>query len=133
MINEIGNELNNHVSPLSVMQVREKYIEEKLLNFTCQGRYIPCRMWGGIIRWIVYGIFPGDFLTAVIRNDLREAVWQADDENIHLISTYVSFFYNEAPSLCSGNNRRVDEWHKARQQEWQAVQALPEDLRGARL
>ena len=36
--------------------------------------YIPDRMMGGIQRYINDHIRPGDFLSAIIQNDLKEAV-----------------------------------------------------------
>ena len=42
---------------------------------------IPGYMRGGFLRWILYGIAPGHFLSAVIRNDLSAAVARADDAN----------------------------------------------------
>jgi len=59
--------------------------------------YIPTRMVSGINRWILFGTMPGDFLQAVIANDLREACMRADDENIRNLPAYVSYFYNCAP------------------------------------
>ncbi len=72
--------------------------------------YIPERMMGGIKRYIENGIVPGSFLTAVIQNNLREAVGQADDENLKNIPAYVSYFYNEAPSGCWGSKKKMEEW-----------------------
>ena len=74
------------------------------------GMHIPERMMGGIMRWIEHGIQPGDFLMAVITNDLCEAVGGADDENIHLIPAYVSYFYNEAPAQCWGSPEKAAAW-----------------------
>ena len=77
--------------------------------------YIPERMMGGISRYIEQGIPPGDFLTAIITNDLREAVGRADDENLRNIPAYVSYFYNEAPRQCWGSQAKMDAWLEAKQ------------------
>ena len=74
--------------------------------------YIPERMMGGIERYINDKINPGDFLQAVICNDLREAVGRADDENIRNLPAYVAYFYNEAPSLCWGSKEKMEAWLK---------------------
>lgn len=71
---------------------------------------IPPYMTEGIHRYIYEGIKPGGFLSAVIENNLIQAVSHADDENIKLIPQYVSYFYNEAPSACWGNRYNVDTW-----------------------
>lgn len=72
--------------------------------------HIPDRMMGGITRWIENGIQPGDFLWAVITNDLKDAVGRADDENLRNLPAYVSYFYNEAPAACWGSPEKAAAW-----------------------
>ncbi len=81
---------------------------------TLQGRpyYIPDRMMGGIDRYVKEGLHPGNFLTAIIRNDLKEAFARADDENFHQIPAYVNYFYNEVPAACWGSKKKMDAWVK---------------------
>ena len=71
---------------------------------------IPDRMGGAITRWIENGVVPGDFLSAVIRNDLAGAVVKADDKNLHNLMAYVIYFYNEAPAACWGSSENVAAW-----------------------
>jgi len=71
---------------------------------------IPEYMHAGIERYIVQRIKPGSFLTAVLSNDLRKAVEQADGLNITLLPDYVKFFYNYTPSGCWGSAAKVEEW-----------------------
>jgi len=52
----------------------------------------------------------GDFLKAVICNDLREAVGCADDMNIANLPAYVGYFYNEAPGVCWGSRGEMEKW-----------------------
>ena len=73
---------------------------------------IPARMIGGIERYIHEHIQPGDFLSAIITNDLAEAVGRADDENLHNLPAYVAYFYNEAPSTCWGSPNKMRDWLK---------------------
>jgi len=75
-----------------------------------QGMYIPPRMMGGIKRYIEHHILPGDFLTAIITNDLKKACWAADDENLRNIPAYVAYFYNEAPARCWGSPDEMQAW-----------------------
>jgi len=72
--------------------------------------YIPERMEDGIRRYIDERVRPGDFLQAVISNNLKEAVWRADEENINNLPAYVSYFYNEAPSNCWGSKEKMENW-----------------------
>lgn len=71
---------------------------------------IPQRMMPGIRRYIEQGIEPGGFLTAVICNDLKEAVGRADDENLRNLPAFVSYFYNDVPSTCWGSPERFSAW-----------------------
>ena len=75
-----------------------------------EGFSIPERMMGGIQRYIEQGIPPGSFLTAVICNDLKEAVGRADGENLRQLPAYVSYFYNDAPSACWGSPEKYEAW-----------------------
>ena len=58
---------------------------------------IPAYMHEGITAFYEDGRPPGDFLSAVINNDLKGAVTLADDRNVHLLKNYVLWFYNWAP------------------------------------
>ncbi len=71
---------------------------------------IPKYMKESIEMYINKGIQPGQFLQAVICNDLKEAIGRADKESINLLPTYVSFFYNEAPSCCWGSKENFKNW-----------------------
>lgn len=52
----------------------------------------------------------GDFLTAVLTNNLREACERADDTNIEILPVYVAYLYNEAPGLSWGSVERHANW-----------------------
>ena len=67
-----------------------------------------------IVEYIVFGRLPfaGDIIEAVVTNNLKEAVFRADDVNLNLIIAYVGWFYNHAPSLCWGSPEKMVAWHK---------------------
>jgi hypothetical protein len=74
-------------------------------------RTIPDYMRDGIKMYIERGIaHPGGFLTAIIQNDLKEAVRRADDTNRRLLANYVDFFYNYAPIDCWGSPDKMAKW-----------------------
>ena len=87
---------------------------ERKYRFTCDSHtyVIPDYMRNGIDLYIDHGITPGDFLTAVICNDLVGAVGRADSTNIHNLPAYANFFYNYAPSPCWGSKAKMDAWVK---------------------
>jgi len=72
---------------------------------------------GGLKRYTRQGIKPGDFLCAVIRNDLRGAVERADDEMIHVIPAIVEYLYNHAPIGCWGHPGAIETWIKHMEDE----------------
>jgi hypothetical protein len=82
---------------------------------------IPDSMIGGLRRWIENGIPPGHFLTAVLTNDLREAVKRADDTNINRLPDYVKFLHNYAPSGCWGSVENFMRWLGHKGLNWTKV------------
>ena len=71
---------------------------------------IPDGMVEGLELYINHRIKPGSFMTAVLANDLIEAVGKADHRNIKNIPAYVYFFYNYAPPECFGSYEKVNAW-----------------------
>ncbi len=80
------------------------------MTYQFRGFYIPDRMMDSIRRYVDSGVPPGDFLAAIICNDLSEAVGRADDENLGNIPAFVSYFYNEAPSRCWHSRGNMLAW-----------------------
>ena len=71
---------------------------------------IQAHMAEGIKRYVHDGIPPGSFLQAIICNDLRGAIAQADELNLPNIPAYIDWFYNEAPAGCWGNGKNMERW-----------------------
>ena len=71
---------------------------------------IPEHMRPGVMRYIMKGIPPGGFLTAVLENDLFEAMSRADSDNIEALRNWVLFIYNCVPSTCWGSQSTITEW-----------------------
>jgi len=67
-----------------------------------------------ILRYWKNRIRPGDFLTAVISNDLREASGRADVRNRRRLFEYVDYLYNFVPSICWGSKEKFENWIKQR-------------------
>lgn len=100
-------------TPIILMRKRNNMEEYDWTKpYETGGYYIPQRMMYGIKHYVLHGQKPGDFLQAVISNDLKMAVSYADDENLRNISAYVRFFYNEMPSNCWGNPKIMADWIK---------------------
>ena len=85
-------------------------VDRALEEFTFLGQRVPGYMHHGLTRWISQGIAPGGFLQAVLMNNLKAAVREADDTNVRLLHVYVAFLYNHAPIACWGSENNFDRW-----------------------
>jgi hypothetical protein len=61
-------------------------------------------------RYVEHGIPVGDFLTAVLENNLREAFGRADIYNREALFDIVCYCWNEIPATCWGSPERVKAW-----------------------
>lgn len=86
----------------------EKYDDEPRVRVNYS--ILPGHMRGGMQKYIEDGIRPGDFLLAVLRNDLVGAAKLADEINLRRLHDFAEFLYNEAPIACWGNKEAIDEW-----------------------
>ena len=71
---------------------------------------VPDYMRGGMVRYILHGIMPGDFLQHVLSGDLFGALRKADDTNFYILQDYGLFLFNYAPAECFGSGKQVVEW-----------------------
>ena len=81
------------------------------------GMKVPDHVRPGMVRYIFDFIPVGDFLQAVIANDLKGAVAQADDENIRNLPAIVNWFYNWAPGNCWGSREAYHAWLQRRTED----------------
>jgi hypothetical protein len=63
-----------------------------------------------IDNFVEHGLRPGDFLMAVLSNDLMEAIYRADAQNQEDLIEICRYVYNEIPGNCWGNRTRVLDW-----------------------
>ena len=80
------------------------------LEFTGEYAKIPAHMQEALRRYVLGHRKPGDFLYAVICNDLQKAVGHADEQQLPLLRTYVRWFYNIAQGNCWGSPERMKGW-----------------------
>ena len=71
---------------------------------------IPEHMRASMVRYILLGIRPGNFLTAVLQGDLFDAVAKADETNRIQFHNYVRFLHNYAPGNCYGDTSLIIAW-----------------------
>ena len=71
----------------------------------------------GIMRFVEHGNKPGDFLTAVLSNNLRDAIGHGDEENRRDIVEICQFIHNEIPARCHGSWESMKFWIEMKQEE----------------
>jgi len=71
---------------------------------------IPGSTMGSLDNYIERGIRPGDFLEGVITNNLKRAVFHADEENQRAIIALAVYLYNRAPENCWGSEENFRSW-----------------------
>lgn len=81
----------------------------------------------GIERWVHLGIKPGDFLTAVITNNLKLAVTYADDTNLRLLPDIVRWFFNNVPASAWGGESIAKSWQESREEALEYAKKLLEE------
>jgi hypothetical protein len=74
------------------------------------GTMIPEYMQHGLALYILFGIRPGAFLSAVLEGDLFGAMAQADGTNAERLPQYCRFLWSYAPSECFKTPERVAAW-----------------------
>lgn len=81
-------------------------------SLTFDGDYaeIPDYMQDSLLRYVRTGQLTGDFLRAVLSNNLFDAVGRADHNNLAIIPLYVQWLYNRAPLGCYGAPEVVAAW-----------------------
>lgn len=75
------------------------------------GRHlVPPHMWSAVRSYFIDRRPVGDFLTALLRNDLMATLARADDTNTAAIPNWCQFLYNFAPAGSYGSPFAVDTW-----------------------
>jgi hypothetical protein len=71
---------------------------------------IPDYMRGGMERYILQGVRPGGFMSALLSNDLRRTFERADENNQRAVLDYLKFLYNGAPAQAWGSEAKFEKW-----------------------
>lgn len=74
------------------------------------GKQVPEHLRGGLERYVDHGVVPGEFLQAVIRNDLRGAVGRGDHASLDGLQAIVGWLHCEAPGGCWGSPEKFNAW-----------------------
>ena len=71
---------------------------------------LPSNLFNALERYVNYGVKPGDFLSAVLSNDLFGAIGRADHISLSFLPKICSFVYNELPGNYWGSRENMKEW-----------------------
>lgn len=78
---------------------------------------IPPKTLKAIRNYVEHGVRPGDFLCAVLCNDLFKAIMAADAENREALDEIVHELYWNVPGDCWGSPEAVAAWLKKKAKE----------------
>ena len=82
----------------------------------------------GINRYVLRHQPTGDFLMAVLTNNLKEAFGRADEDNRQVLHEIVGYVYNEIPGVCQGSAEKYKAWIQMDMAEWPNL-AAPESTK----
>ena len=71
----------------------------------------------GLKRYVDHGVPPGDFLYAMLTNNLTETFARADIQNQTRVMDYVTVLYNYIPAEAWGSEDKVEQWMTKRKEE----------------
>ncbi len=71
---------------------------------------LPVHMRNSAQAYVEHGHLSGSFLTAVLENNLVEALGQADEINRELIFQWGIWLYNYCPAPAWGSKEKVAAW-----------------------
>lgn len=71
---------------------------------------VPQHLREGLFAYVIDGRPTGDFLAAVLANDLRDAFARADDRSLAGLRAIIHALYMAAPALCHGSREKVAQW-----------------------
>lgn len=105
---ESETEYQNPAGYCQACMVRQ-FIEDRVRkSFNDYG--LPDHMLGGVLRYVLDGIEPGDFLFSVLSNNFKESFGTADSINSSCLKEWAGFMYNGVPSDCQGSQEKVEAW-----------------------
>jgi hypothetical protein len=78
---------------------------------------IPPKTKEALRLWEALGVRPGSFTSAVLANNLLDAVCCADPDNLAELKNIVQYVYNEMPGNCWGSPEKCAEWQEARRKD----------------
>lgn len=105
------SEYGDSIDDLSISELK-KFDVRRNQSCACEYDNIPGAILLAINNHVLRGQRCGNFVTAVLSNDLTEAVNRADDECQKCLHTIIRYLYNNCPGGCWGSKKKMDDWRK---------------------
>ncbi len=86
---------------------------------------VPEHLRAGLWTWCAWGVLPGHFLQAVLKNDLRDAFARGDKISVAGLQPMLEWLWNWAPGQSHGSLQRVASWEE-HQAEFRAARVAYE-------
>ncbi len=83
---------------------------DELEYYECRGVYVPGHLLEVLKTYVTHRIPAGGYLTAVLENNLMEAIGRADEHSYQALRATVSLVHNEMPHTCWGSPDKVKAW-----------------------
>lgn len=93
-----------------VLMVNGEHVTEAWVERKCMERGLPLGMAIGLYLYLAHHIEPGRFLRAVLSNDFRMAVANADTENRRCLLQWAQLLYCDLPANSFGSHEAVMHW-----------------------
>lgn len=77
-------------------------------------RGVPQHTAEALADYVVRGRQHGDFITAVLSNNLQLTFGYADDLNRERLHEIIRFLWNDVPASCWGSPEKVEQWEGLR-------------------
>lgn len=90
------------------------------MSYQYRGFVVSDEMLESLTAYAERGRPVGDFLTAVLSNDLMEACGRADDFNLSNLPAFCAWVYNECPGPAHGSRQMVHDWIERHRRECDA-------------
>lgn len=90
--------------------ISEEELYTRIRGMSYRALQIPEHMHESIINYIVHRQPVGDFLRAVLANDLKKAISKADEDNLQNLAAFPIFLHMWAPDECHGSAVAYEQW-----------------------
>ncbi len=101
------------------------------MTYQFRGYVVSDDMLEALQAYAEHGRPVGDFLTAVLANDLQDACGRADDFNLPNLPAFAAWVYNECPIPAHGSRERVKAWIIKKREHRQSLEEAADDKRKA--